>query len=146
MPLELPVAKAFHCSIVTPTETVYDGDVEYASFPASDGQHGVIAGQSPVLSRLGYGSLRLDFAEGGSRWYLLEGGVAQVQDGELTLLTSRATAAERLSMEAAEAELAEANARVTAPGEDRAQIEHDQQRALAKKALARAMIDRGGAI
>ena len=96
------MAKAFHCSIVTPTETVYDGEVEYASFPASDGQHGVIAGQSPVLSRLGYGSLRLDFAEGGSRWYLLEGGVAQVQDGELTLLTSRATAAERLSVETAE--------------------------------------------
>ena len=140
------MAKTFHCSIVTPTETVFDGEIEYASFPAWDGQHGVIAGQSPQLSRLGYGSLRLDAPEGGSRWYLLEGGFAQVQAGGLTLLTSRATATERLSLEEADRELAEANARVTTPGQDRAAVERDQQRALAKKALARAATERGGAI
>ena len=45
----------------------------------------------------------------------------------------------------AEAELAEANARVTKPGEDRARVERDQQRALAKIALARSVRERGGA-
>ncbi|MEE9130580.1 MAG: F0F1 ATP synthase subunit epsilon [Phycisphaerales bacterium] len=140
------MATTFRCSIVTPTEAVFDDQVTYASFPAWDGQHGVMTGQSPLLSRLGYGSLRLDFPEGGSRWYFIDGGFAQVQKGELTLLTDGATPAERLSLQEAEAELAEAMARVTAAGEDRARVRRDQQRALAKKAMARAVEARGRAI
>ncbi|MEE8154555.1 MAG: F0F1 ATP synthase subunit epsilon [Phycisphaerales bacterium] len=141
------MARTFRCSIVTPTEAVFDDEVIYASFPAWDGQHGVMTGQSPLLSRLGFGSLRLDFPEGGSRWYLVEGGFAQVQNGELTLLTDQATPAERLSLQEAEAELAEATARVTAAsGEDRAQVVRDHQRALAKKAAAKAVEARGRAI
>jgi F-type H+-transporting ATPase subunit epsilon len=127
------MADTFHCAIVSPTETVLDHEVTYASFPAWDGQHGAIAGQSPMLSELGTGPLRLDFPEGGSRWYLVEGGFAQVQDGKLTLLTNRAT-------------LAEANARVLGSGGDRDRIERDQQRALARRALALAQAARGGAI
>ncbi len=140
------MANGFHCSIVTPTETVFDEEVAYASFPAWDGQQGVMAGQSPLLTRLGFGSLRLDFAEGGSRWYLLEGGFAEVKNEKLSLLTERATPAEKLSVQEAQAELAEARARVTADGEDRARVERDQQRALAKSALAKAATARGGAI
>ncbi len=138
------MAKGFHCSIVTPTETVFDDEALYASFPAWDGQQGVMAGQSPLLTRLGFGSLRLDFEEGGSRWYLLEGGFAEVMNETLTLITERATPAEKLSVEEAQAELAEARARVTAGGEDRARVERDQQRALAKSAIARAAAARGG--
>lgn len=140
------MATTFHCTIITPVEKVFDREVAYASFPAWDGQHGAIAGQSPMVSALGIGPLRLDCTEGGSRRYLLEGGFAQIADGTLTLLTDRATPAESLALEETEAELAEANARVLAAGGDRAAIERDQQRALAKRALARALKARGGAI
>ena len=143
---QLLMATTFRCTIVTPTEAVFDDEVTYATFPAWDGQHGVMIGQSPLLSRLGYGSLRLDFPEGGSRWYLIEGGFAQVQKGELTLLTDQAIPAERLSLQEAEAELAEARARVATPGEDRGKILRDQQRAMAKKAVATAAEARGRAI
>ena len=131
------MAATFHCSIVTPTETVFDDQVEYVSFPAWDGQHGIMPGQSPLLSQLGIGALRIDGAEGESRWYLLENGFAQVQDGALTLLTDRATRAADLSAEQADAELAEAAARIPTGGADLAAIERDQQRALATRALAR---------
>jgi F-type H+-transporting ATPase subunit epsilon len=140
------MATTFHCTIITPVEKVFEHDVTYASFPAWDGQHGVIAGQSPMVSELGIGSLRLDAPEGGSRWYLLEGGFAQIRTDTLTLLTDRATPAESLALEEAEAELAEANARVLAPGGDRAEIERNQQRAMAKRAMALALTARGGAI
>ena len=58
------MAKTFRCSIVTPVEMVFDDEVIYASFPAWDGQQGMMAGQSPLLTRLGTGPLRLDFAAG----------------------------------------------------------------------------------
>ncbi len=132
------MAATFHCSIVTPTETVFDDEVQYVSFPAWDGQHGVMAGQSPLLSELGIGAVRVDGSDGTSRWYLLESGFAQVQGGALTLLTDRATPAADLSVEQAEAQLAEAAARIPTGGADLATIERDQQRALAARALAQA--------
>ncbi len=128
----------FPCSIVTPTCTVFDDEVSYVSFPAWDGQHGVMTGQSPLLSELGIGAVRIDLPGSESRWYLVEGGFAQVHDGTLTLLTPRATPAGDLSVEEAEAALAEAAARIPTGGKDLAAIERDQQRALATKALARA--------
>jgi F-type H+-transporting ATPase subunit epsilon len=140
------VAKTFRCTIVTPTRPILDDDVLYASFPAWDGQHGVMPGESPMLTRLGVGSLRLDFPEGGSRWYLVDGGFAQVHDDTLTLLTEAAIPAESISMEEARAELAEANARVVERVEDRERVERDQQRAMAKKALAEHMAARGHAL
>jgi F-type H+-transporting ATPase subunit epsilon len=140
------VAKTFRCSIVTPTAAVLDEQVNYASFPAWDGQMGMMHGRSPLLTRLGIGSLRLDFPEGGSRWFLIDSGFAQVQDGNLTLLTENATPAERLSVQEAEAQLAEANARVVKGGRDLEKVVHDQQVAIAKKTLAGQVRQRGGAI
>ena len=131
------MAPTFTCSIVTPTETVFDEDVVYVSFPAWDGQQGVMAGQSPLLSQLGTGALRVELPGGETRWYLLERGFAQVQDGALTLLTDSVTPAADLSVQEAEAALAEAAARIPTGGKDLAAIEQDQLRALAGRVLAR---------
>jgi F-type H+-transporting ATPase subunit epsilon len=143
------VSETFHCSIVTPSEKIFDEAVSYVSFPSWDGQHGVMAGQSPMLSALAIGPVRVDLPGGESRWWLLDGGFAQVQSREsgqsgpeanectLTLLTASATAADELSVEEAEKLLAEASGRVTSAGTELAQVERDQQRALAGKALAR---------
>jgi F-type H+-transporting ATPase subunit epsilon len=104
--------------------------------PAYDGQLGVMTGQSPLLTRLGTGALRLDTSEG-ARWYLVDGGFAQVQDNALTLLTEFAKPGESLDRSEAEAELAEANARVTGDEADQARVEADQRRAYAKLEVIR---------
>jgi len=140
------MATTFRCNIVTPTESVLDDEITYASVPAWDGQLGVMTGQSPLLTRLGYGSLRLDFPEGGSRWFMIDSGFAQVQDGELTLITDQASPAETLSLEEAESELVEANSRFNKPDEDQQKVAKEQQRAMAKKALAKENQSRGRAI
>lgn len=139
------MTKFLRCSIVTPSESVFDGEVAYVSYQAWDGQQGIMVEQSPILAKLGIGSVRLDLTEGGSRWYLLDGGFSQAGDGILTLLTENALAADTLSLEEAKAELAEAAARVTVSGEDRTRVDHDYQLALAKKAMAEMMSGRSGA-
>ncbi|MCH7547913.1 MAG: F0F1 ATP synthase subunit epsilon, partial [Planctomycetes bacterium] len=90
------MTKTFRCSIVTPSESVFDGEVAYVSYQAWDGQQGIMVEQSPILAKLGIGSLRLDLTEGGTRWYLLDGGFSQVGDGILTLLTENAFAADSI--------------------------------------------------
>lgn len=137
------MATSFQCAIVTPTEQVFGGKVTYATLPAWDGQLGVMAGRSPLLTRLGIGSLRLDFPEGGSRWFLIDGGFAQMQNNELTLLTEMAIPAETIKASDAEKECTEAAAKVVQSGVDRNEAERAQQRALTKRALVSAHGQRG---
>ncbi len=132
------MARTFHCTIVTPDQALFDGEVVYASVPAWDGQLGVMVGASPLLARLGSGPLRLDQQDGTTQWVFIDGGFAQVQDDLLVLLTDRAALAESLSLDEAKAELAEANARVAGPGQNYEQVCADQQRALAKIAVINA--------
>ena len=132
------MAKTFRCSIVTPAAAILDDEVTYASFPAWDGQMGMMPGRSPLLTRLGVGTLRLDYPDGNSKRFLIDSGFGQVQADGLTLLTERAVPAEEVSLQEAEAELAEANSKLLAVGADYdlPKIEHAQQLALAKKAIA----------
>lgn len=140
------MAKTFKCSIVTPTEAVLDDEVTYASIPAWDGQMGFITGRSPVLTKLGIGALRLEFTEGGERWYMIDGGFAEFHDDVLSILSDDAIPAEKIVLREAEAELAEAKARVVQTAVDRENVDRDYQRAMAKVALAQAQQSRGGAI
>ena len=131
------MASTFHCSIVTPSEAAFDGDITYASFQAWDGQQGVLGLRSPLLTKLGVGSVRLNLAGGSSKRFLLCGGFAQMHEDSLTLLTERAIPAEDISPAEAEAELKKANAEVVTGTEDREKLEQQQQIAMAKVALAR---------
>lgn len=102
-------AKTFRCRLVTPTASLVDDAVVYASVPAWDGLFGVLAGRAPLLARLGVGELRLDFPQdkggGGSRSFLVEGGFVRMVRNELTVLAERATAAETVTEEDLQAEL-----------------------------------------
>jgi len=128
---------SIRCSIVTPAAAVLDEEVRYVSFPAWDGQQGVAAGMSPLLTKLGIGPLRVDMTGGGSRWFFVDGGFAQVQDNVLTILTEHATPADELSATDAQSELAAANERAIEGGIERVEAEAAQQRARAKVTLAR---------
>jgi len=131
------VAKTFRCTIVTPADAVFDEDVSYVSFPAWDGQHGVMHGQSPLLSRLGIGAMRIERAGGaGNCRFHVDGGFAQVCGGALTILTEQASLPEDISAAEAEAELAEANVRATADGANRDDVENAQERARTRRAMA----------
>lgn len=134
------MSKQFRCTIVTPSSAVFDEDVTYMSLPAWDGQLGVMFGQSPLLTQLGIGPLRVDLADGSSRWYLIDGGFAQISYSAATLLTERAIPAEELSEEQAREELSQANTEVVAPGHtsavERGRLEAAQTRARAKASLA----------
>jgi len=133
----LPPMSQLRCTVVTPAESVFDGDVTYASVPAFDGQFGVLPGQSPLVAKLGIGILRLDLPGGGQRWFQVDGGFAQVTGEAVTILTERAIARDAIDAEAAERDLQEANRTALEGGQNRAQVEAAQARARARLRLAR---------
>ena len=102
---------AFQCVVVTPEEQALDETVTQAILPAHDGEVGILTGRAPLLVKLGLGRLRVDIAGGGRRILYIEGGVAQMKDNKLTILTNEAIRPDEISRESARAERAEAEAR-----------------------------------
>src|SRR5438094_9390995 len=82
---------SFQIVVVTPEQQVLEETVTQAILPAHDGQVGILTNRAPLLVKLGQGPLKLDPAGGGkSRRLYLEGGIAQMKDNKLTVLTQMA--------------------------------------------------------
>jgi F-type H+-transporting ATPase subunit epsilon len=82
---------AFSCVVVTPEQQLLDESLTQAIIPASDGLLGILTNRAPVLAKLGKGPLRLDLASGQRRLFRVEGGIAQMKDNKLTILTHGVT-------------------------------------------------------
>jgi F-type H+-transporting ATPase subunit epsilon len=101
---------AFHVVIVTPEQQVLDETVTQAILPAHDGEIGILTGRAPLLVKLGQGRLQLDKSGGQHTLLYVEGGIAQMKDNELTVLTQMAVPVSAIDAQAARAEAAEATA------------------------------------
>src|SRR5437588_12841223 len=102
---------AFQCVVVTPEQQLIDEPITQAIVPGHDGLVGILTDRAPLLMKLGIGALRIDRAGGAKSYYFVDGGVAQMKDNRLTILTTEAIASAELDAEAARAEDAEATAR-----------------------------------
>lgn len=134
------MANTFQCTVVTPSAAVLDQPVKYASVPAWDGLIGIAPGRAALLVKLGDGPLRLDFEEGGSRWFFLGRGFAQMKGNELSLLTEEAIPAEDIVAADAEQSLRDAAA-VTAVKDD--EVAAKNRRINRARAMVR-LAERGG--
>src|SRR4051794_26888328 len=90
---------AFQCVLVTPEQQVLDESITQAIVPAHDGQVGILTGRSPLLVKLGTGALRVDLASGQRRFFFVDGGVAQMKDNKLTILSTDAAPASAIDAE-----------------------------------------------
>lgn len=91
------------CSVITPERQVLETPAASVVIPAHDGLIGILRGRAPLLCELGIGVLRVDSEE-----YFVDGGFAQVLDNNVTILTERAAAADKVDRAEAEAALTEA--------------------------------------
>jgi F-type H+-transporting ATPase subunit epsilon len=98
---------AFQCTVATPEGLLYDGTVTGAIVPAHDGQVGILTDRAPILLKLGAGALRLHIAGSADVVYFIAGGVAQMKDNVLTILSDEAKAIDQLDVEAARRDVAE---------------------------------------
>jgi len=127
---------AFKCFVVTPEQQVLDESITQAIVPGDDGLLGILTDRAPLLMKLGSGPLRIDRQSGQSSLYFISGGVAQMKDNKLTILTNEATPAEEIDVETARAEYAEAEARRPADAQTAAERQKQMARAKAKQEVA----------
>ena len=87
------MADRIHLRIVTPTGTALERDVNYVNLPTPGGSVGILANHAPMLCAVGKGKLRCRF-EGGESLVFVAGGVASVEDNEVTVLAEEAESVE----------------------------------------------------
>lgn len=127
---------SFNCVVVTPEQQALSESIAQAIVPAHDGLIGILTDRAPLLVKLGVGTLRLDLANGQKRYFFVEGGIAQMKDNQLTILTNEAIPASEIDAETARAEFAEATARVATDPASQEQRQRQLDRARAKQQLA----------
>jgi F-type H+-transporting ATPase subunit epsilon len=86
------MADTFQFRLVTPTGVVFEGQIDQAIAVGPLGEFGVLAGHTDFITSLTPGMLTLRLAGGGSKEYLLTGGLAEVRDGAMAVLALEALA------------------------------------------------------
>ena len=128
---------SFQVVIVTPEHQVLDETFESVVLPAHDGQIGLLTDRAPLLVKLGQGPLELTARAGQPpRRFYVEGGIAQMKDNRLTIVTNEAVPAATIDAEAARAELAEATAQRVVDDASFEDRQRRMQRARAMEAIA----------
>ncbi len=145
------MATSFRCRLITPEAQVLDEQAVSAVIPCWDGQLGILPHRAAMVTELGTGELKIDFADsgsarGGQRSFFVSDGFAQMLNNSLTILAASAVGAEKLSESEALAELNSLNARRT-EGLSTIELEQfskDKKRAEGKLHAARTFKAQGG--
>jgi F-type H+-transporting ATPase subunit epsilon len=121
--------------VVTPERAVIDEFADMVVLPMFDGELGVLPGRAPIIGRLGAGELRLK-SNGAVKRYFVEAGFVQVRSNVVTVLTSKAEEATKITSEMATAAASEAEALPTTSAVERANKAKARDRAAGLKKVA----------
>ena len=81
--------RVIKCNILTPEKLIYEGEVGFAVIQAHNGEIGFLYGHSPLISKLGYGEVRLNNPKGVD-YLMVEGGVVEIKNNNLIVLAEKA--------------------------------------------------------
>lgn len=88
-------------NIVSAENEIFSGDAEMFFAPSADGDIGVYAGHTPLLSILRPGEVRIKLANGEDEAFYISGGLMEVQPDMVTVLSDTAVRAHDLDEAAA---------------------------------------------
>lgn len=78
--------------IITPNGVIFDGDVTQVNLPGSDGEFGVLAGHSTLVSLLDTGVIVYNRADGREVAVAINSGYVKVDEGKTTCIVDGAVA------------------------------------------------------
>ena len=81
----------FHLAILTPEQSVFEGEVEYVEAPGSEGYFGVLAHHAALVTSLGAGTLTARPPDGPTQRWQIRGGFFEVSNNKATVLADAIT-------------------------------------------------------
>ena len=80
--------KELHLSIVSPEQSIFDGDVKIVTLPGTVGSFSILPGHAPIVSSLQAGTLTYTTMEGEERTIDIQGGFVELSDGTVSACIS----------------------------------------------------------
>jgi F-type H+-transporting ATPase subunit epsilon len=78
--------------VVSPARPIFQGEAQWVTVPAWDGQLGILPGHAPIVAALGSGLLRIGRGGGNVARFAARGGFLKVGDNRVTVLVDSAVA------------------------------------------------------
>ena len=78
-----------HLEVITPDKTLFEGEVESATFPGSKGSFQVLNNHAPLISSLDRGIVKV-VVGGKNEKILINGGIVEVLKNKIILLAEEA--------------------------------------------------------
>jgi F-type H+-transporting ATPase subunit epsilon len=119
----------FFCDIVTPESLIFSEEVNFVSVPAAEGEFGVLAKRSPIMSTLNNGEIRVRRKEGDQfTRFAVSGGYVESDGSKVVVLASRAIDVSGVSLDEARASKAASEKMLATLAEEdsRAAFYHDE--------------------
>jgi len=81
-----------YLEIITPDEKVFQGEVDSATFPGSDGSFQVLNNHAPIISTLGMGDIKFSRKvekKVKETHLLVKGGIVEILNNKVTVLAEK---------------------------------------------------------
>lgn len=119
--------------VITPEQVVYDRDARFVVVPGTEGELGILPGHAPLITLLKGGLMRIGQDVEESK-FVISGGLLEVRDNRVTVLTGAAEHPGEIDLARAQAALKRAERRLAARAPD---IDLDRARAALMRAIVR---------
>jgi F-type H+-transporting ATPase subunit epsilon len=106
------MAPTFKVSLVTPTGVVFEGEAEMVIAAGALGEFGVMADHVNFVTSLFPCLLEVRTSAGEPQRWIISGGIAEVKDGEMTVLANDTQSPTQVNLEAAQAAESEADQKI----------------------------------
>ncbi|MBS1904205.1 MAG: ATP synthase F1 subunit epsilon [Bacteroidetes bacterium] len=132
------MAKNISLKIVTPTNTVFEGDVDQFTAPGALGPFQVLHNHAAIVTKLVPGLLKFKQSGGGEEHYYVAGGFVELHDDIGVILADSAEHSSKINISQVESEIATLRRRYADHEIDNAQFHHELDILNAKLLVAKA--------
>jgi len=135
------MAETLKLEIISPSGTVYIGDVEHVRAPGQDGSFGVLANHTPMIAALDIGQIEANASGGGTDVFATSGGVAEVHGDSVVILAETAEAKTGIDLDRAQASATRAEDRLETSDQN---TDFERANSALMRALNRISVVNGG--
>lgn len=127
------MSKKLHLKIITPQKTLLEEDVDAVYSHSTDGEFGILPNHIPYMTALGIGVTEY-IKENKKEYISTIGGILQVKDNEVMILSDNAELGEQIDLTRAKASRERAEARLRTGTKD---TDTDRAQIALSRAIAR---------
>ncbi len=108
--------KEIYIEIITPSKSVYKGEIKSLTVPGTSGNFQVLFNHAPILSTFEIGKIKLSDTNDKEIEYATSGGTVEVNDNKILILADSVETAEEIDIERAKKAIERAKERLATRG------------------------------